>query len=194
MRLLNTLGVVGLIACSGDKSEPAANSAPIFTSIEITPSEGITTSTELLCVATATDDDNDALQLNYQWTDADGTVLSETDSLTLSPENTAPTAEITCTATVSDGEVSVTRYTRSESEKWIRWTPVKEGNGSFNGCWELRKEGNKTHVHFENEGYLELPLPRLTKRLVKPFVEKQFQTLLDEYIANLQRTFDSFET
>ena len=88
----------------------------------------------------------------------------------------------------------VTRYTRSESEKWIRWTPIKEGNGSFNGCWELRKQGNKTHVHFENEGYLELPLPRLTKRLVKPFVEKQFQTLLDEYIANLQRTFDSFET
>ena len=108
MRLLNTFGVVGLIACSGDKPEPAANSAPIFTSIEITPSEGITTSTELLCVATATDDDNDALELNYQWTDVDGNVLSETDSLTLSPENTAPTAEITCTATVSDGEVSVT--------------------------------------------------------------------------------------
>ena len=108
MKLLNTFGVVGLMACSGDKPEPAANSAPIFTSIEITPAEGITTSTELLCVATATDDDNDALELNYQWTDVDGNVLSETDSLTLSPENTAPTAEITCTATVSDGEVSVT--------------------------------------------------------------------------------------
>lgn len=108
MRLLSTFGVVGLIACSGDKPEPAANSAPIFTSVEITPSEGITTSTDLLCVATATDDDNDALELSYQWTDVDGTVLSETDSLTLSPENTTPTTEITCTATVSDGEVSVT--------------------------------------------------------------------------------------
>ena len=83
----------------------------------------------------------------------------------------------------------VTRYTRSETEKWIRWTPIKEGNGSFSGCWEIRQDGNKTHVHFENAGYLELPLPRLTKRLVKPFVERQFQTLLDEYITNLQRTF-----
>ena len=72
MRLLNTFGVVGLIACSGDKPEPEANSAPIFTSIEITPAEGITTSTELLCIATATDDDNDALELTYQWTDANG--------------------------------------------------------------------------------------------------------------------------
>ena len=61
MRLLNTLGVVSLIACSEDKSEPEANSTPVFTSIEITPTEEITTSTELLCVATATDDDNDIL-------------------------------------------------------------------------------------------------------------------------------------
>ena len=63
MRLLNTFGVVGLIACSGDKPEPAANSAPIFTSVEITPSEEITASTELLYIATATDDDNDDLEI-----------------------------------------------------------------------------------------------------------------------------------
>ena len=46
----------------------------------------------------------------------------------------------------------VTRYTRSESEKWIRWTPISEGNGSFSGCWELRMDGNQTHVHFEIKG------------------------------------------
>ena len=85
----------------------------------------------------------------------------------------------------------VTQYTRSESEKWIRWTPIKEGNGSFSGCWELRQEGGKTHVHFENTGHLELPFPRMIKRLVKPFVEKQFQDLLNQYIVNLQKTFDA---
>ena len=85
----------------------------------------------------------------------------------------------------------VTRYTRSASEKWIRWTPISEGNGSFSGCWELRREGNKTHLHFENKGHLQLPFPRILKRLVKPFVDKQFQDLLDQYIVNLQRTFDT---
>ena len=31
----------------------------------------------------------------------------------------------------------------------------------------------------------------MIKRLVKPFVEKQFQDLLNQYIANLQQTFDA---
>ena len=85
----------------------------------------------------------------------------------------------------------VTQYTRSETEKWIRWSPIPDGNGSFRGCWELRREGNKTLVHFENTGHLELPFPRLLKRVVKPFVEKQFHELLEQYLSNLQRTFDA---
>lgn len=82
-----------------------------------------------------------------------------------------------------------TVYTRSDEEKWIRWHPVSEGNGEFSGCWELSSEGSGTRVHFENEGQLRLPLPRLAKRLVKPFVGKKFQELFDVYISNLQRTF-----
>lgn len=84
----------------------------------------------------------------------------------------------------------VTRYTRSESEKWVRWEPVPEGNGSFRGCWQLHVEGSQVHVHFENEGHLQLPLPRLSRRLVQPFVLKQFEDLINQYIVNLQQTFD----
>ena len=84
-----------------------------------------------------------------------------------------------------------TRYSSNESEKWIRWVPIPEGNGEFRGCWELRREGNRTLVHFENEGQLQLPFPRLAKKLVKPFVSKKFRELFDIYIANLQRTFKS---
>lgn len=83
----------------------------------------------------------------------------------------------------------VTRYSRSDSEKWIRWEPIAEGNGSFKGCWEITQEGNRTRVHFENEGHLELPLPRLARRLITPFVLNQFNELMDVYLANLQRTF-----
>ena len=85
----------------------------------------------------------------------------------------------------------VSRYTRDETAKWIRWVPMPEGNGAFSGCWELSRVGNETRVHFENAGHLVLPFPRMLKRIVKPFVEKQFQDLLNQYIANLKRTFDA---
>ena len=87
-----------------------------------------------------------------------------------------------------------TQYSRSDTEKWIRWVPIAEGNGSFRGCWELHREGEGTRVHFENEGHLQLPLPRLTKRLVKPFVLHKFQELFDAYIANLQDTFNELSS
>lgn len=82
-----------------------------------------------------------------------------------------------------------TMYKRNEEDKWIRWYPISEGNGEFSGCWELRSDGAGTQVHFENEGHLRLPLPRLAKKLIKPFVSNKFEELFDAYIANLQQTF-----
>ena len=103
MRILPTFGVVGLMAC-GDTEKPEVKTTPTINSISISPSEDITTSTELLCVATASDEDNDALTITYQWTDTQGNVLAETDAFVLSPDVVQPTAELTCTATVTDGE------------------------------------------------------------------------------------------
>ncbi|MEC7984329.1 MAG: SRPBCC domain-containing protein [Myxococcota bacterium] len=82
-----------------------------------------------------------------------------------------------------------TRYQWNESERWIRWYPMSEGNGAFSGCWQLHTEGEGTRIHFENDGHIQLPIPRLAKRLVKPFVSRTFQELCDIYIANLQQTF-----
>ena len=84
-----------------------------------------------------------------------------------------------------------TRYTRSEQEKWVRWFPIDEGNASFSGCWKLSQEGEGTRVHFENEGHIELPLPRLAKRLVKPFVLGKLQELFGIYVSNLKKTFSA---
>ena len=84
-----------------------------------------------------------------------------------------------------------TRYSRSNTEKWIRWHPIAEGNGEFSGCWELRTIGSRTQVHFENQGHLQLPFPRFTKKLVRPFVAAKFQELFDLYIENLQQTFST---
>ena len=68
MRVVSTFGIVALMACR-DTKIPVVNTTPTIDSISISPSEDITTSTELLCVATASDEDNDALTISYLWTD-----------------------------------------------------------------------------------------------------------------------------
>ena len=66
MRIIYTFGIVGLIACTGSEKELQENTAPEFTYLEIAPNEGIKTSTDLLCIATATDEDDDSLSLSHQ--------------------------------------------------------------------------------------------------------------------------------
>ena len=94
--------VLGLIACNEEKTGNSVNTAPENRAKSIVPTEGVTTLTELLCVATAIDDDNDVLSLSYQWTNGNGDILGESGTLLLTPELVVPTEELTCTATVSD--------------------------------------------------------------------------------------------
>ena len=77
--------------------------------------EGVT-STNLRCVATAIDEDNDILSLTYQWTNVDGDIIGESGALQLTPEFVAPTEELTCTATVSDSQEIVSMSSSVEVE------------------------------------------------------------------------------
>ena len=110
MRPISALGLIAIIGCRTEP-EKVVNVAPVFTSIVIVPDSNITSSTELLCVANAIDENNDQLLLDYQWTKTDGSVIGEFDRLQLSPDIVGPTEEITCTATVSDDSEGVTTST-----------------------------------------------------------------------------------
>ena len=72
-----------LMGCTEELKEEV-NEPPSFTGIEISPAEGISTSSELVCVATATDPNGDPLSLSIEWTNAEGAVLSEDEVLVLS--------------------------------------------------------------------------------------------------------------
>ena len=110
MRPISALGLIAIIGCRTEP-EKVVNVAPVFTSIVIVPDSNITSSTELLCVANAIDENNDQLLLDYQWTKTDGSVIGGFDRLQLSPDIVGPTEEITCTATVSDDSEGVTTST-----------------------------------------------------------------------------------
>ena len=111
MKYISTFGLIALCACGDEDKESQVNAAPVFTNLEIIPNAGIVTSTELLCTATATDENDDPLSLSYQWTNGDGDILSDSDELILSSEIVQPTDELICTATVSDGEADVSEST-----------------------------------------------------------------------------------
>ena len=111
MRMVMSIGVLGLMACTEGKSGNTVNTAPEISAISIVPMEDVTTSTNLRCVATAIDEDNDILSLTYQWTNVDGDIIGESGALQLTPELVAPTEVLTCTATVSDTLENVTMST-----------------------------------------------------------------------------------
>ena len=79
-------------------------------------------------------------------------------------------------------------YTYNPQEKWIRWSPVKGGNADMGGLWQLTAQENGTHIHFENDGKLIFPVPRLARMVVKPIATKRFMDMLDRYIDNLKDT------
>ena len=87
-------------------------SLPKFQSLSILPSDAVSTSTSLTCIATASDDDGDILEISYRWLDANGELLLDnSQNYTLSPEHIQPTDEIFCEATLSDDENIVAEQT-----------------------------------------------------------------------------------
>jgi len=83
-------------------------------------------------------------------------------------------------------------YTYNPQEKWIRWSPVEGGNAEMGGFWQLTADGNGTHIYFENDGRLILPVPRLARMVVKPIATQRFMDMLDVYIDNLKQTMAMF--
>ena len=103
MRTLLFLGMGHLMAC-GEEEEEKVNSIPIITNISISPSGPIFTSSEIQCIATASDDDNDSLTMSYQWLDQEDNLLGETADLVLNSSMAKPGESVFCVVTVSDGE------------------------------------------------------------------------------------------
>ena len=91
-------------ACSVDseqddtKENTAEKSIPRFQSLSIVPNEDVRTSTSLSCLATATDDDGDILEISYQWKDEQGEAIWATLAHCLNGQNKFPTLWCTSSA------------------------------------------------------------------------------------------------
>lgn len=85
------------------------------------------------------------------------------------------------------------RYHADKAANEVSWTPVEgEGNGVVSGKWQLKAKGpGDTHLVFKTEAALSLPLPSLLKLAVSPIVKHEFNSLVDQYVRNLQRHFSA---
>ncbi|MBF0101604.1 MAG: SRPBCC family protein [Desulfobacterales bacterium] len=82
------------------------------------------------------------------------------------------------------------KYVGNKEERWVKWTPIKDvGNGMIEGSWNIKQQDSGTHIDFNTQGKLTIPLPALVKFIGAPIVEKEFNRLVDHYIENLKQTF-----
>lgn len=82
------------------------------------------------------------------------------------------------------------KYLTYPGMKTVKWEPVKGvGNGVVSGSWKLdESDSGGTKVKFHTKGSLEIDLPFFLKVAVSPIVASEFESMVDTYHKNLQKT------
>ena len=96
------------VSCQPEPLDSTKNSEPVITNLYIHP-DVATTSSVLQCIGTAIDSDKEKVSLGYRWMDSEGSILSETQELVLTPDIVQPNEMISCAMTASDQQTSVER-------------------------------------------------------------------------------------
>lgn len=88
--------------------------------------------------------------------------------------------------------IYTSRYVASQAKGTVTWTPVEgdtQNNARVSGSWHITARKASTRVVLQVQGELSVPLPALTKMVVAPVVEAEFERLTEQYIANLVERF-----
>jgi carbon monoxide dehydrogenase subunit G len=86
--------------------------------------------------------------------------------------------------------IYASKYVANKSKGTVVWTPVKgEGNALVSGSWKIKDNKKSTHLTFQVQGELTIPLPGLMKMVVAPVVESEFEKMTEQYIDNLTKRF-----
>ncbi len=83
------------------------------------------------------------------------------------------------------------RYHIEPENGIIRWEPVEGiGNVELSGQWRFRPSEQSTEIHLRMKGILHTPLPSFMRFVAEPLITREFESYIDQYVENLQRTFD----
>lgn len=81
------------------------------------------------------------------------------------------------------------RYTPDPATRTLHWVPLEGvGNTRVTGSWRVVTGPDGTRIHISNRMVLTLPVPRLMRGLVEPFVTRESARLIERYVENLGKT------
>jgi carbon monoxide dehydrogenase subunit G len=82
------------------------------------------------------------------------------------------------------------KYVSDKAKRTVKWTPVKGiGNAEVRGSWKIKDKKTSTQVTLNIEADVSVALPALMRVVVEPVVRKEFEALVDQYVANLIERF-----
>ncbi len=82
-------------------------------------------------------------------------------------------------------------YRMDPEKRAIRWDPQPGPENAQNtGAWRIEPAACGTRLSIENELILELPIPRLARKLAQGFVARQNERLFTGYLAALKATHE----
>ena len=94
------------------------------------------------------------------------------------------------TAQVGIQTVYACKYVSDRKKGTVTWTPVKGvGNAQIHGSWKLSDRKGATNIVFKTAGKVDVAMPALTKMIVVPVVNSEFEKLVEKYIDNLIKRF-----
>lgn len=86
--------------------------------------------------------------------------------------------------------IYASKYVSNRAKGTVIWTPIEgEGNALVSGDWKIVDKKKSTHITFNTQGELSLPLPGLMKMVVGPVVEAEFEKMIEQYLDNLTQHF-----
>ncbi|MBI2432765.1 MAG: hypothetical protein HYV26_07845 [Candidatus Hydrogenedentes bacterium] len=84
------------------------------------------------------------------------------------------------------------KYKHDKARGLIQWTAIRgEGNAQVAGEWRIKAlDEHRTEVKLKTPVHVEVPLPGLMRPLLAPLVVREYERLVDKYVANLCKTFE----
>jgi len=89
-------------------------------------------------------------------------------------------------------------YKMDETGGVISWVSVESDatkaskeNTTIDGSWVIKESDGVSSVRFQSKIVVQLPFSKMVKMIVKPFVQLEFDRLVERYLDNIQNHFVS---
>ena len=96
----------------------------------------------------------------------------------------------------SFGAVYSSLYHMDKANGVISWVSVEANaanaskeNTLIDGSWEIKDNNGISSVRFQSKIVVQLPFSKIVKMVVKPFVQLEFDRLVERYLSNIQHHF-----